>query len=215
MNEESSVSEEVAKTAEEIVSSGERITERISKLLLDALQQAEEGVSTYASAVRSVLTGALRDIERSVPEDQESTLRQVHDGICDAGAKAASSLELTLEEAKARSAAFRENELTRMTENLGVLEEELVRTMTSFSKQSTSELSQQLKNLVEHTSRTGSSMRPSIEAALRAAKNHPRELLQETAEAGTALTKSFASTLLRKAADMLESAAEKTADKSE
>lgn len=199
--------EQVEGKAEEIVVEGTRVTERVSALVLGALQLAEDGLDRYAKIAESVVSGAVKGVERVVPDDAESTLRKVYNGLTDAGEKAAESLRLTFEEARERGKTFGEAEFDRTVEQLKNLEKELVDTLQGFTKRTSSEVSDQLEAVVRHAQRASSGMGASIQAALDAAKDHPTGLIKESAQAGVDLSKNLAGGILGAAAQFLDKAA--------
>jgi hypothetical protein len=207
--------EEIRDKVDEIVSDGERITERVSALILSVLKSAEGGLSKFGDITERVLDGAVKGTERAVPQDPESVLRKVYDGVTDAGEKAAESVKLTFQEARSRGEKFGTEEYDKVIQDLGALEENLVSSVKRFTESSRSELSAQVQSISEHVHRAGTGMGPALQAALSAAKEHPSDLIRESAQAGADLTRHIVGDILGAASRFLDGAADSLRPSSE
>jgi len=207
--------ENVQQEAEEIVKQQSKIADKIEQLVVSSAKVGESGVESLSSIYDSVVSGSLSALDQAMPADQERALRQVYDGLTNAGTRFANAARFTFEEAKSQSQVFSEAEVKLAKEELATLESLAIETFLKYRDKVSSELSQQTNRIVEHAKTSSSDLGGAISEALRVVKNHPAELISDGARAGVELSKSIASTLLRGSSDLLSSAAKSLDQKPE
>jgi len=214
MDEQVKNNETVQKEAEEIVKQQGKIAEKVEELVVNSAQVGERGAQSLTSIYDSVVSGAFKALDQAVPADQERALRQVYDGLTNAGNRVANAAKLTFEEAKSESRIFSEVEIKQTKEELKALETLAIETLLKYKDKVSSELGQQTSRIVEHGKNTSSDLGKTISETLTVVKHHPVELISDGAKAGVELSKSIARTLLQGSSDLLSSAA-KALDKKE
>jgi len=212
MNQKSENTDTVQQDAEEIVKQQGKIAEEIEKLVVSSAKVGERGAQSIASIYSSVVSGSLAALDRAVPADQERALRQVYDGLTNAGTRFANAARYTFEEARSESKIFSETEIKQTKDELAALETLAIETLLKYKDKVSSELSQQTSRIVEHGKNTSSDLGKAISDALTVVRDHPAELISDGAKAGVELSRSIAKTLLQGSADLLSSAA-KSLDK--
>jgi len=214
MDQQAKNSETVQQEAEEIVKQQGKIADKIEQLVVDSVQVGERGARSLASVYDSVVSGSLAALDQAVPADQERALRQVYDGLTNAGSRIANAARFTFQEAKSESHIFSAAEIKQTKEELAALESLAIETLLKYKEKFSSELSQQTSRIVEHGKNTSSDLGKTISDALTVVRNHPVELISDGAKAGVKLSKSITRTLLQGSSDLLSSAA-KALDKKE
>jgi len=194
--------------AERIASSGENVRERTRQIVTEALRKPASLAEDASNIARSVFDGAIEGVRSLTPEEQDSALRKVIDGVGDALSKTANATRFALEEAKGRGEAFAKEDIDSTIEDLRALETMFVDLVGRTAKRAGTELSGQFGDLVDHAKSTASNIRPSIESALDSATSHPVQLTGETAAAGVKAVPKAAGMLLSALGGALQGAGE-------
>jgi len=211
---------DAAKRAEEIAAEGEDVRERIRTAVVDAMTNREGLAEDLSNTTQAVLDGAVEGVRNLAPEQQDSTLRQVVDGLGDALSRSANATRFALEEARSRGESFAREDIDRAMQDLRTLEEMFVNLVDRTARRAGDELSGQFTDLSEHARRTASNIRPSIESALSEAGSHPVKLAGEAATAGVKAVPRAAGMLLQAVGGALQGAGDvlggsaKTSDES-
>ena len=192
--------------AEHIAAEGGDVRERVRKLVVDTVEQRRLSFDQLGEVSQSVLEGAASGVKEAEPEQQESALRGVIDGLADAYATAANATRLALEEANQRRQSFAQEDLQRAMRDLRALDERFMRTVTNTTGSAWRMVTEQLGAMKEHTERAAQSIRPSMESALKAATDHPGQLAGEAASAGVKASRQTAGRLLQAMAGLLQGA---------
>lgn len=200
--------EDIQKEAQDIVASQSKIAEQISKLALHGIETTKKGLQNYQWVHDQIILGAIEALDKAIPEQKERALRQVFDGLVDAGSRLANATKLTFEEAKAKSEVFNENEVKQVGEDLVALETLAIETLLKYKKLASTELKQQIENITKHVKIGSADISSSVKDALKAVAQHPVELCSDSASTGLKLSKSITRSLLKTSSDLLSSAAD-------
>ncbi|MGE3822141.1 MAG: DUF6781 family protein [Isosphaeraceae bacterium] len=191
-----------------IVAKGEDVRGRIAGLVADAARRAQESGQGVLSLVKSVVEGAAGAASEVVHEKPDGTLRQVTEALGDGLSQAALSAKLAMEEARARGQKFTAEDLKRVGDNFEAIRSTFTQTVAEGGKAVQSFLSDQVGDLTEHAERVLSRIKPSVEAAVQAAREHPVELGKESLAAGGAAARGAAGSLFTAMGKMLQQAGE-------
>ena len=198
--------EEATQQAESIAAEGEDVRERVRRLVVDTFQNRRLEWDQMNDLTQQVLKGAAKGVQDTTAQQQESVLRSVVDGLADSYSGAADATRQALDDATQRGRQFAEDDLGRALRNLKALDERFIRTITDTTAAGYDALTSQGQALIDHARRASESIRPSAEAALRAAKDHPTQLGSEAAQAGVEATRQTAGRLLNAMAGLLQGA---------
>lgn len=149
----------------EAVEGPQATREAVRDVVMRALtaRPLEEG--QVRDVVRSVLEGAAEAVPEDGAESVEA-LRQAVAGIDDALERAAMASELAIEEARARAAAFSEQDLRRAVDDLATLDRLYFEALASVVKSGTKVSARILGDLLEHLRRSGTRTGAAVREAL-------------------------------------------------
>ncbi|NRP31695.1 MULTISPECIES: DUF6781 family protein [unclassified Aliiroseovarius] len=186
-----------------------------------ATREAVRDVVMRALSNRSLEEGQVRDVVRSVlegaaeaaPDDSAESLdalRQALAGIDDALERAAIASKLAIEEARARAAAFSEQDLRRAVDDLATLDRLYFEALASVVKSGTKVSARIIGDLADHLRRTGTRTGAAVREALGSLERahpthvppHPSEVAR-SARAGAATIAAIGSGILAGLADTL------------
>jgi hypothetical protein len=188
--------ETISAEAEKIVAEGQHVGSRVRSLVLRAIKNKQLGLSELGEVAKQVLDGSLVALEAALAQkakhtEQQSdenrenekkaqqTLGEIFSGIDEAFADAAKATACALDEAKKRGERFAKEDLRKTVTDLKAMEEMLFSTIGETAGKSQQALGEQLSALESHAREVGTRLRPSVDAALEAAKDHPLEFSRE------------------------------------
>ncbi len=165
--------------------------DRVRKLTVDALRG---GLSRdkVSAVVHDVLHGASEAVDNAVPASRESVLRRVFEGLGDAVDAVADAGAKTAKSAQQRGRA------------VAAANEDLLHAVSGFADRASSEVGDELRELVERAKRTGGKVGESARGAARAADGRLVELTGETARAGMSVARRAAGEISMAASGLLE-----------
>ncbi len=199
-------SEQAAGEAERIATTGENVRERIREAVTRLIRERRLTLDEMTTLGGSVLDGAVAGVRDLAPQERESALRQVVDGLADAFERTANATRLAMQESAARGQAFTREEVDRTVSDLRELQKRFVNVLTRVTNQAARQLGDQVESINSHIRRTAESIQPSIESALRVAMDHPVKLAGETAAAGVRAVPKAAGLLLSAVGGLLQGA---------
>jgi len=177
------------------VEQGHDIREKVGRMTADASRVFHERAESLSDLVKAVLKGASEGLRASPAGRADSVLRQVIDGLGDAFAASAQAVQLTLEEARSKGAAFAREDLDRVVRDFRSLGDMFVETVERGLKAVGSQASAQSDALREHARHTFSQLRTHLHKATAAASDNlaalPTEAFQAGAEAMRQATGTF------------------------
>jgi len=195
-----------ADEAEQIASEATEVRERVRDTFVKTVGERRVQLNDLADLADQMFQGAISGIEKSTPQDEENVLRQVVDGLSDGLSSAANATRLAFEEARSRGEAFAKEDVDRAIRDLRELEQQFTETIWGAMKRAGRETGEQAKSLFEHTQRTASHMRPILDSAIEAARQHPVEFAGETAKASVKAGAHAAGMLLQSVSGLLQGA---------
>jgi len=210
MHESADVSNEDVRERVEEAATGERdqVRVRIRKLVED-LARGNEKVSTGVSNIAREVYGAAADVvHRSVPDDPDSVLREVIDGIGDGVQKAAQATRYAVEEATSRGETFAREDLDRMGRDFESLGNMFVDMVSETASRTGGEVSRALRDATTHAERMVRSIRPSVDDAVRALRRDPVRATTDAASAAVDGTRRAAGSIFSVMAGLLEGTAD-------
>jgi hypothetical protein len=181
---EKNVADQVRDQVEGIVTEGQDVRKKVARLVAEAVERCCIDREGLIGMVRSTLDGANAAIQRAVPQDPGSTLRQVVDGLGDGLSSAALACRLAFEEAGTHGRTFATEDMAKLRTELKSLSDLFVDTVSNTLGRFRTLAAGQLGVLRSHAEQTRTRILPSLESALAAAREHPVQLAKESAGAG-------------------------------
>jgi len=208
---EAQSAEDVKTEVERIVEEGQEVRRRVGRVVASASDTAAKQATGLAGLVEKAVQGAVEAVDRSAPEDPESTLRQVIEGVGDGLERTAQATKLAVEEAAGEGRSYASEDLNRVSEDLGTLSRMFVETVERGVQGVSKEGRVQVQNVREHASRTLDAIKPSLEQAADAAVKDPIGLAGESAAAAVNLTREAAGSLFSAMGKLLQGAGDRVA----
>ena len=196
----------VQEKAEAIVALGHDVRQQISNLVTAGADQLQVDKHGLLALSRSIMDGATAALEKSMPQDPESVLRQVVDGLGDGLSTAALATRLAVDEAKAQAKSFASEDLSKMTADLHSVRDLFVETVAHAAKRLKSMTGSGLSTLRGHAEQTMKRVLPSINSTLASIAEHPLQFGKESIQAGVKLSRQALGTLFAAVGHRMEEA---------
>ncbi len=180
---------------EALVKRGGDVREETAKLVEETSSKVYQARDGLTNLVKAVAEGAMAGAQQTMPENAESTLKQVVDGVTDGLAKSAQAVRLTLEEATASGSHFAREDLRKIAADFKLVGEMMVDIVTTAAGAAGGHLKTQAHSLGEHAQKTLQGVRAAVESAVHAALEDPSKLGRETVNAGTTAVRQGAGVL--------------------
>lgn len=189
MSDEKLVSDQVREEAAAIIQEGSRIRERIADVVAQGAEQAQQSGQGLIGLVQSVMESAVTTLNQSLPQDPNSTLRQVIDGLSDGLSSAALAAKMAVNESVASSRAFAQEDLQKFSGDVSTLKEMYSQTVTDALGKLRNLTAEQLSDLQKHAVSAQSQVLPALQSAFEAAYQHPVTLGKESVQAGLEISR--------------------------
>ena len=201
-----SAGDEVRAEATRAAAENENVRERVRRMVVDTVRERNLGLGAMGDLARQAVDGAVQGVRELTPEQRDSVLRQVVDGVGDAFSSAAQATRLAMEEAQGRGERFAKEDVQNAVRHLSELQRVFTETILNTLEQARHEASSQTKDFIEHARRVSDRIGPSIDSALQAATRHPGKLVSETATAAAKGAPKAAGMLLHAMSGVLQGA---------
>jgi len=211
MNEQSSdpnqqQPQDAGAAAERIASEAEDVQERIRRLVVETAGPDGLRTSRLRETANEILDGVGKGVEQVSTERRGEVLGETLDGLSEGYQRVAQATKLAIEEAEARGEQFAKEDLERVRSDLSAVNEMLTQSFTDLAKSVESNTREAAGDLVDHARRTAESVRPSIEKAIDAAREHPAKFATESAAAGVDAARQGVGALFDAASGLLQGA---------
>ncbi len=194
--------------ARRIVSKGVDIRARMHDLAVRALEGSLDR-EKLTKTIAQVMSGVGESLGEVIPEQRGNVLRQVFDGLADAGASAAEAAQQSVEHARSRGSRFTKGELTHLMERLKTLEHSFLIAVGNAKDELAEQARREWDDLTREARRAGTAIAPAAQSALKAADGHALELAKETAKAGLKAAKTLAGDVALGVSGLLSGVGEK------
>lgn len=198
----------VKRKVEAIVEAGGDVRQRVASLIADAAEQFQAGGESLVGLARSAMDGAIAALHKSVPQDPDSVLAQVVDGIGDGLSVTAQATKLALREAAAGGEHFAKKDLTNLADDLDQLGRMFVETIGDAAKGAKANVASEARALGKHAQHTFDRIKPSIDSALLAARQDPIKLGKEAVQSGVTASRLAAGDLFSAIGKSMQQAAD-------
>lgn len=195
--------------AESIVGEGGDIRGKVKRLVAQVAEQAQQSGQGLAGLAQSVMESAVDTVNKSLPENPNSTLRQVIDGLGDGLAQAALATKMAVSESVSNSKSFAEEDLQKVVSDVKTLKEMYLQTMTDALGKLKNMTASQLSDLQSHAANAQKSVLPALQSAFEAAYAHPVELGKESVQSGFEFSKQSVGGLFAAMGKLLQDAGQK------
>lgn len=183
--------EPVSESVRSAIESGKDVKARVQEIVVNLFRSSEATAASARAAVSGIVQTSAEIVKRSAPENPDSVLRNVIDGVTAGLASVAQSTQYAIQEATSRGQRFAGQDLDRAKKDLNGISDILVDTVKYFTNRVTEETGATFRDLKTHAERAVAAVSPSIKASLETVAKHPVQTAGEaagTAVRGTQLT---------------------------
>jgi polyhydroxyalkanoate synthesis regulator phasin len=177
-------SQPVSEAVREAVESGENVQERVRKIVVNLFRAGETSTAAARAAVNGLVQSAADIVKRSAPQNEDSVLRSVIDGVTEGLNTVAQSTQYAVQEAATRGQRFATEDLDKAKKNLNGISDILKDTVKYFTNRVSEESSTTFRDLRTHAERAAAAVTPAVKASMEAVAKHPVQTATEAA--GTA-----------------------------
>ena len=189
--------ERIRGDTENIVRRGANIAKEVSRLTVSAAARFQGTADGMVGLVRTVAEGAARAADESLPEKDDSKLRQVVDGLADGLRTTAEAIDLTVRESGAEGLRFAREDVRHTQDDLVSLLGMFASTVADFAYATTVEAAAGAATIRDHAAHTLERTRPSFEKAARTLVGEAGQVGGEAAAAGSAAARAAAGLFFR------------------
>ena len=205
------VRETVKPHVEKVVAKGEDVRRRVAEVVSQEACRCQESGKGFVELIQSVIDGARDGLEKAVPKERDNALREVVEALGDGLSQTALAARLAVEEAVSSSRRYREQDLTRLGDDLTAIRRLFVETVAQSLKKGKELTAEQIADAKTHATRVAESLAPVFTEFFDAVRQNPVAFARESIHAGVSagqgaaesLRKSL-SRLLKQAGDELE-----------
>lgn len=145
----------VKSQAKEIVTSGTDIRPRLTEVVTHYASDAQQSGQGLVALVRAVIDGAREGFGRSVPKDQDDSLRQVVDALEDGLSRTALAAELTMQEAASSCRRYTKEDVVHLRDDLTAIRAMFAETVSEGLSTGKALTASQLAAVKTHIARVG------------------------------------------------------------
>jgi uncharacterized protein YukE len=194
---------------EEIVKRGGDVRAEVSRLVSEGAGKLHQTTDGLVSLVKAVTEGATAGAGQALPDQAESALRSVINGLADGLTKAAEAVSLTLKESGANGTRFAKEDLDKIAKDFRAMSGSFVETVTAAAGKVGGHVSEQARTIGGHALQTFQSAWPSVEAAIVTAVQSPVQIGKEAVHAGASAAQQAAGVLFTELGKHLQSAGDR------
>lgn len=192
-----------------LVEHGKDVRADTARLVEESSTQFYHAKDGLTSLVKAIADGAVEGAKGTMPENAESTLRSVIEGVTDGLTRSAQAVRLTLEESTASGTRFAKEDLTKIARDFRAAGEGMADTVTHAAGALGGHVKAQAHRLGEHARQTLHGVWPALDSAIHAAYEEPVKLGHETVHAATSAARQAAGVLFSEVGQYLQKAGEK------
>ena len=190
------------------VESGKDVRDRVQDVVVSLFRSGETSAASARAAVNGIVQSATEIVKRSAPDNPESVLRNVIDGVTSGLSTVAQSTQYAVQEAAARGQRFANQDLDRAKKDLSGIGDILLDTVKYFSNRVTEEAGSAATELKTHAERSVAAVTPVLKSSVEAVAKHPVQTAGEAAETAIRTAQLTAGALLGAMSGLLASAAD-------
>ena len=190
------------------VESGKDVRDRVRDVVVSLFRSSEATTASARAAVSGIVQSASEIVKRSAPENPESVLRNVIDGVTSGLSTVAQSTQYAVQEATARGQRFANQDLDRAKKDLSGISDILMDTVKYFTNRVTEEAGTAAKELKTHAERSAAAVTPVLKSSVEAVAKHPVQTAGEAAETAMRTAQLTAGALLGAMSGLLAGAAD-------
>ncbi len=192
--------------AEQIARQGRNVRDRIRRLFVEVVEKQKLDFEQMQKTARQVVDGAADGVRRAVPDDPEGVLRDVVHGLADGLGTATEATRSAFSNALDKGQRFTREEVDKTVKGLQNLEKQFVETVSTAAREVSDQVKTQASDLTATAKQAIADVRPSIESALKAARQDPVKLASESVKAGVEASRQTAGLLAQTVSGLLRGA---------
>ena len=192
----------------EAVESGKDVRDQVRDVVVSLFRSSEATTASARAAVSGIVQSATEIVKRSAPDNPESVLRNVIDGVTSGLSTVAQSTQYAVQEATDRGQRFANQDLDRAKKDLSGISDILLDTVKYFTNRVTEEAGTAAKELKTHAERSAAAVTPVLKSSVDAVTRHPVQTAGEAAETVLRTAQLTAGALLGAMSGLLSGAAD-------
>ena len=176
--------EQAREESERVAREGEDVRERVRQSILDATQGEGLNLASLRASAQSAMDGVMQGVKEVSEQHRQSVLGEAFAGVTDAMEKGVNATRYAVEEAQSRGESFAKEDLKQAENEL----ESMTKTIGDMARRAGKDVQEQSNDFMKHAEHTLQSMRPAVESALRAIRQHPAQAAGDAAAIGADVT---------------------------
>lgn len=176
--------EQARKESERVAREGEDVRERVRDSVLNATKGEGMNLTSLRSSAQSAMDGVMQGVKEVSEQHRQSVLGEAFAGVTDAMQKGVNATRLAVEEAQSRGESFAKEDIKQAENEL----ESMTHTIGDMARRAGKDVQEQSSDFMKHAEHTLQSMRPAVESALRAIRQHPAQAAGDAAAIGADVT---------------------------
>lgn len=189
------------------VESGRDVSERVRDIVVSLFNGSEASAASARAAVSGIVQTASDIVKRSAPDNPDSILRNVIDGVTSGISTVAQSTQYAVQEAASRGQRFATQDLERARKDLNGIGDILLDTVKYFTNRVSEEAGTTVRELKTHAERSAAAVTPVIKSSIEAVAKHPIQTAGEATETAVKTGQLGAGALLGAMSQLLAGAA--------
>lgn len=190
------------------VESGKDVRDRVRDVVVSLFRSSEASAASARAAVNGIVQSATEIVKRSAPDNPDSILRNVIDGVTSGLSTVAQSTQYAVQEATARGQRFASQDLDRAKKDLSGISDILLDTVKYFTNRVTEEAGSAASELKTHAERSVAAVTPVLKSSVEAVAKHPVQTAGEATETAIRTAQLTAGALLGAMSGLLAGAAD-------
>lgn len=208
MSDQPQTNSSLSDSIREVIESGKDVAENVRSMVVGLLQQPSGPVDSVRSSVNEIMKTAEDVVRRAAPEDADSVLRKVIDGVASGVQTVAQTTGYAVQEARARGERFANDDMDFAARNLKAAGDMLMETLKYATERASFESKTAASELKTHAERAVEAVKPTVVSTVDALRDSPVQLASEASGAVVRSGRLAAGALLSAVSGMLAGAAE-------
>lgn len=191
------------------VRDGLPLRERVQRMVSELFQSGQQSVDAAGVVLRQGLQSATELARESLPERQDSILRELFEGTAAGLESVALSARCAVDEATSRGRRFAAEDVQRLRSDVEGIAGILSESLTWFSGRLSADIGHAATELRTHAERAAGAALPGIQSAAESLLRHPVQTASEAAETAVRGSRLTLSAMLKTASNLLSGAADR------
>jgi hypothetical protein len=200
------VRENVRLHVDKLVAEGEDVRRRVAEVVSQEACRCQESGKGFVELIQSVIDGARDGLEKALPRERDNVLREVVEALGDGLSQTALAARLAVEEAVSSSRRYREQDLTRLGDDLTAIRSLFEETVAQSLKKGKQLTADQIANAKTHATRVADSLTPVFTEFFDTVRQNPVAFARQSINGGVSAGQGAAESLCTSLSRLLKQA---------